>query len=106
MCICSFSFLSSTLSGDLINHTPAFKGITTLAESRILLPLPRDVHEFVADIRLFSVLQYLHFYYKSNYLSYHGIREVDLNDKHCVGWSPYVRSSGDVLDVPAPEVTS
>lgn len=43
------SFFTSALTGSSINYVSVFKGTTTVAEPVVLLPLPREVHDFVAD---------------------------------------------------------
>lgn len=54
-----------------------FEGLTTIAKSRILLPLPRNVRAFFADVGLFSVSPGSQFNYNISCLTYHRRCEVD-----------------------------
>lgn len=64
------------------------------------------MHTFVADFRLFSVLQVSRFDCMEAYLAYHRIREMEWVDKAFIGWYSYVGQSGEVLDIPALEVAT
>lgn len=80
------SFFSFAPNGGTVDHTPDLQGSTTIAEPGIMIPSLRSVHIFVTAVALCSILQGLKLEYKGAYFAYHMIREVDWDDKDCVGW--------------------
>lgn len=90
-----FLFSWSALIGHPVDHTWNFESATNPSGSSILLFWQQEVHQFVADVGLFFVVQEFQFDYKDARLSYHTSREVDWDDKYCVRWFPYVLSSGN-----------
>lgn len=96
------SLFSSAFPGALADATLVFEGVTTLAGSGVLHPLPSGFHAFLS----FPVLQCRQFDYMQAYLAYHQSIKVDGDDVACVAWFLYIKSSGKVLKLPACEVTS
>lgn len=100
------SFFLSVLPVGPKDSTLDSEGVTFLAESGFLLPLPSGVRSFVSEVRLFAVLQLNQFDYKQAYLAYHQSLEVDWDDAARVGWLPCTKVSFEVLDNSARDVPS
>lgn len=95
------SFFPSALIGGRADRAWNFNGATTLVDMSVLLSWPRGVHAFIADFELFSVSQDWQRDYRDAYVAYHSSREMNSDDKDCVGWFPYVRTGGEVLETPS-----
>lgn len=83
-----------------------FEGSTYFAESRVILPLLPDVHDFLGEVGVFSVLKGPLFKFNEAYSAHHRSLEVDFQNKACVERLPYVTSSEDVLDSSGCEITT
>lgn len=71
------SSFTSALVGSPVQYFHVFASAKAFAESGSLLFSPAVLHAFVADVRIFSILQNSQFDFKKAYFACHRSREVE-----------------------------